>query len=442
MARMPVSAPARAAAAIAAVAMLATACSSGSSRASGPTTTASTASATPTVEPTSATPATSTVEPTPAAPPTPLTTVATATGDTSPVVPGDQWDRIDPAAAGFDPAALDAVAADAQAAGSNCLVVVRHGRLVADRYWNGTDASTAQEIFSATKSVASTLVGIAQGDGDLDVADHASRYVPSWAGTPAGAVTVADLLSNDSGRHWDVTTDYLGLLSAQDRDAYAAALAQDGPPGSTWVYNNAAIQNLDAVVRTATGEDTAAFARARLFDAIGMAHTRMTTDAVGGTNMFFGVQSTCEDLARFGLLFLRQGEWGGDAVVPADWVAAATDRPSQPLNAAYGYLWWLNREGPVLDDALRATTAEEAARLPARRLVPGAPADMYWAIGLGGQIVQVDPGSDTVVVRLGPARLAPSDGPGGAGDYGPEDTARVVTDALVARPGDAGTLRG
>jgi CubicO group peptidase (beta-lactamase class C family) len=356
------------------------------------------------------------------------------------VVPDAEWDRVDPAVAGFDPAALDAIAADAAAAGSNCLAVVRHGRLVAEWTWSGTDPTTSQEVFSVTKAVASTLVGIAQGDGRLDVDDPAATWIPAWAGTPAAAVTVADLLGNDSGRHWDATTDYLGLLGATDRDAFAAGLAQDAAPGATWAYNNAAIQNLDAVVRGATGQETRRFADQRLFGPKGMAHTEMTVDGAGGTNMYFGVRSTCEDLARFGLLFLRDGAWAGRQVVPAAWVAAATGRPSQDLNAAYGYLWWLNREGPVLSDALRVTTAQQAAALAPSQLVPGAPDDMYWAIGLGGQIVQVDPGSDTVVVRLGPGRLGAGDGPGRTGDYGVGDAARVVTEALS--DGRPGTLPG
>ena len=82
--------------------------------------------------------------------------------------PAGDWSRLDPAEAGFDPAALEALAAEAEAGKSNCLVVTRLGRLVAEWYWNGTDASTRQEAFSVTKSVTSTLVGIAQADGALD----------------------------------------------------------------------------------------------------------------------------------------------------------------------------------------------------------------------------------------------------------------------------------
>src|SRR5688500_10587765 len=92
--------------------------------------------------------------------------------------PGATWDRTDPVAAGFDPAVLDEIAADAEANESNCFAVIRHGRLVADWYWRGTNAATAQEVFSMSKSVTSTLVGIAQDEGALDIRDRASDYIP------------------------------------------------------------------------------------------------------------------------------------------------------------------------------------------------------------------------------------------------------------------------
>jgi CubicO group peptidase (beta-lactamase class C family) len=347
---------------------------------------------------------------------------ATAAASDDAVYPGGEWERGDAAELGFDPEVLDQLAADAEANESNCVVVVRHGRIAAEWYWNGTDAQTAQEIFSTTKSVTSTLVGIAQADGDLDVADRAAEYIPEWEGTDSADVTVEDLLANDSGRHWENVVDDIAQVTQQgDRTGYAIGLGQDVPPGERWAYNNTAIQTLDAVVETATGVLTRDFASERLFEPTGMADSEMTPDPAGNTNTFFGMQSTCEDLARFGYLFLRQGTWDGTEVVPADWVEAATGAPSQDLNAGYGYLWWLNRVGPQpgLGNGTGAAT-EEAAEGQA---VPDAPEDMYWALGLGGQVVQVDPGSDTVVVRLGSGNLSPT--------YGNHDTARFVTEALV-----------
>ncbi|MFD9890043.1 hypothetical protein ACFWY9_11940 [Amycolatopsis sp. NPDC059027] len=154
-----------------------------------------------------------------------------------------------------------------------------------------------------------------------------------------------------------------------------------------------------------------------------MRHSNMTQDQAGNINAFMGLQSTCQDMARFGYLFLRKGQWNDTQVVPAQWVADATGKPSQDISAAYGYLWWLNRLGPVAT-VQHSMTREDSAKAPHTQLVPSAPRDMYWALGLGGQILQIDPGSDTVVVRLGPANLT-------AAFPAPAKTARIVTEALV-----------
>jgi CubicO group peptidase (beta-lactamase class C family) len=177
------------------------------------------------------------------------------------------------------------------------------------------------------------------------------------------------------------------------------------------------------VLREATGEEVDAFAAERLFDPLGMAHTRMTRDASGrSTNVFFGMQSTCPDLARFGQLFAQGGEWDGEQLLPATWMRRAVGAPSQELNAAYGLLWWLNRSGPIRAplNPNGATTTPEVVKVG--RVAPGAPGRLFAAQGLGGQVVLVDPRSDTVVVRLGVV---------GGGDYTFADAARVITDALV-----------
>jgi CubicO group peptidase (beta-lactamase class C family) len=343
------------------------------------------------------------------------------------VYPGDEWATADPADEGFDPARLDQIAARAEQAGSNCLVVTRRGRLVAEWYWNGTDATTPQEVFSATKSYGSTLVGIAQAEGDLDIDDRASDYIRQWRGTPSEDVTVRQILSNDSGRHWDAATDYAQLPLQQDTTGFGIGLEQQEDPGTRWAYNNSAIQTLDAVLREATGEDPASFAEERLLGPIGMDRSQMGHDPAGNTLIFMGLRSTCQDMARFGYLFLRQGAWDGEQVVPEDWVEEATGQPSQDLTAAYGLLWWLNRRGPIVGP-LTATGGAGAAGDEASegQMVQDAPEDMFWALGLGGQVISVDPGSETVVVRLGP----PSSPPGVPG-YGPGDAAKVVTEALT-----------
>jgi CubicO group peptidase (beta-lactamase class C family) len=320
-----------------------------------------------------------------------------------------------PSELGFDPQVLDQLAEEAAGFGSTCFLVARRGKVVLARYWNGGGADTPQEVYSVTKSVTSTLVGVAQADGDLSIDDPASSYIDDWTGTPSESVTVRQLLSGVSGRFWSMESDQ-DLIQAADRTAYAVGLDQQETPGTEWVYNNAAVQTLDAVLRSATGTDPASFATERLFAPLGMDHTWMTQDGSDhSTNVFFGLQSTCPDLARFGTLFAQDGMWNGQQVVPRAWVREAVGEPSQQLNAAYGLLWWLNFKGAV----------EPPGGGDADQLVPRAREELFAAQGLGGQVVLVDPRSDTVVVRLGGGEDA------GAAGYQISDAARVITLAMV-----------
>jgi CubicO group peptidase (beta-lactamase class C family) len=131
-------------------------------------------------------------------------------------------------------------------------------------------------------------------------------------------------------------------------------------------------------------------------------------------------------MARFGVLMLNHGKWGDEQVVSGDWVAAATGRSSQALNVAYGYLWWLNREGNI-GSPLAATSADAADTTTRQgQIAPDAPDDMFWALGLGNQVMQVDPGSRTVVVRLGTPETRPQ-----PPTFGPVDASKVVTSAIT-----------
>lgn len=336
----------------------------------------------------------------------------------------DGWRTTTPAEAGFRGKRLDALAREAKELDSSCYAVVRGGRLVRDWNWKAT-RTQPREVYSVTKSIASALVGIAVRDGDLSPDDRVSTYVKAWRGTDSADVTVRHLLANDSGRFWSLQSDYITMGQKPNRTKYAVGLSQQYAVGSAWAYNNAAIQVLDRVLRKATGEATDEFARTRLFEPLGMRHTSMTPDASGrSTNVYFGAQTTCLDLARFGRLYLQQGKVGGERIVSRAWVRRSVGSPATTHNAAYGYLWWLNREGSIrgatdpLDDDGQPTQPREG------QLAPDAPADVYAAIGLGGQVTFVDPGSRTVVVRLG--------GAGGQSDqtFGLATASRAVTWAL------------
>ena len=348
--------------------------------------------------------------------------------------PVPEWTTTSPEDAGLDPAVLEAMATDAEAAGSNCLVVTKDGEIVDEHYWNDWDETSEQEVFSATKSISSTLVGIAQDRGLLDIDDKASEYIPEWVGTDSEDVTIRNLVSNDSGRFQDVESDYVTMtLREADKTGYAVGLDQQHPIGSTWVYNNAAIQTLDAVLEEATGMPTHEFAREALFEPLGM-DTEIVTDEAGGTLMYMGAQASCRDLARFGLLFLRGGEWDGEQVLSSEWVDEATN-VSQDLNPNYGFLWWLfgDRAGDF------ETAGGEGQPSPGQGDDGGL--GLYAALGLGNQVVAVFPEEGVVVTRIG-TQLG---GPLSQGEAGPQfgvgNIAAGIAEALgeeAAADADAG----
>ena len=186
-----------------------------------------------------------------------------------------------PAASGVDPARLEALADEAEAAGSSCVLAMRRGQVAGEWYWRGATPHTSREVFSVTKSVASTLVGIASARVCSPLTGaHPPTCRCGRARLPPPS-PVRNLLSNDSGRGWSVASDYTGLVKAKDRTAYAVGLPQQHRPGTVWAYNNAAVQTLDAVLVDATGRRTARFAQGRLFAPLGMRDTRLTPSGRG-----------------------------------------------------------------------------------------------------------------------------------------------------------------
>src|SRR5262249_23724218 len=153
---------------------------------------------------------------------------------------------------------------------------------------NGTNEASSQEVFSATKSYASTLVGMAQADGKLRITDKASKYITEWQGTPSESITIEDLLAMDSGRQLSPRIAYPQLPFAPDMAALAIGLTQEHDSGTAWGYNNAGVQTLEAILSRALGGDVASYAQDRLLDPIGMTDSHMTTDRFGNTKLFMG----------------------------------------------------------------------------------------------------------------------------------------------------------
>jgi len=337
------------------------------------------------------------------------------------VFPGVAWAKGDPVSLGFDATKLSQIAQQSSPE-TECLMVTRHGKVAGEWYFGGHKPDQAAGVMSVTQSWISTLVGLAQDEGLLNIDDKVSKYIPAWVGTPSENVTIREILSHDTGRE---STNSIGnaalhtrLITSPDPAVMSEGLAQQHAPGKVWSQNLPAIELLNPILKAATGQDPADFARAKLLDPIGAAHTTLTKNDQGYTWMHSFLQTTCSDAARLGYLYLRHGNWNGKQVLSQKWVDEAT-HPSQKLNRGWGLLWWLNYPGSLVSiDNVLTPDYKEPSNM---KLVPNAPDDMFWALGFGGRFIQVDPASDTVVVRLG----------GGQEAANMQQVARVVTEALA-----------
>ena len=319
---------------------------------------------------------------------------ATTAATTTTAAPDDLVEGA-PADEGLDATKLEGAKTYAFEPGKNTqgVVVVRHGTIVAEWYAPGADQDSWAASWSMSKSVASALVGIAIDEGKIPSVDvPMTTYYPDWAETGRGDITLRDVLEMSPGLTWEEnyspssldTSDVINMVVREsDQLAYAASRPAEVPPGTAFVYSSGTSMLLSGVLQQATGMEARDYAQQKLWDRIGVDQVEMWTDAEGHTLTYCCVDTTSRGFARFGQLFLDDGAWGSEQVVPESWVAASV-AGSRAAPTTYGLQWWL-------DD------------------VSGVPADMFSAQGHDGQFIYVIPSLDLVVVRNG--TYAKEDGP-------------------------------
>jgi CubicO group peptidase (beta-lactamase class C family) len=274
------------------------------------------------------------------------------------------------------------------------VVVVQGGRIIAEKYAPGIGPQTRLPGWSMTKSVNNALVGILVGAGRLTVA--APAPVPEWQmrGDGRSAITLDQLLHMTSGLRFDEgyanpRSDVLRMLyGAPSMAAYAAKLKLDTVPGTRYRYSSGTTNIVARVIRNVMKDETEylTFPRRALFDRIRMTSAVLETDAAGtfaGSSYLF---ATTRDWARFGLLYLHDGVWNGQRILPNGWVAYSTARNPLDPDGRYAAGFW--RQVPP-------SYAPTDGQLPA---------DAYHAIGHEAQLITIIPSRDIVIVRLGRTR--------------------------------------
>jgi CubicO group peptidase (beta-lactamase class C family) len=292
-------------------------------------------------------------------------------------------------------AALDRILADDALAGPGmrAIVVVEHGRIVAERYGAGFSPTTPLLGWSMTKSVLAGLVGMLIKDGRLSLDQSAG-----WpAGDDRARIRIADLLAMSSGLRFNeaygAVSDVTRMLYLEpDMGRFAREQPPEHPAGEFWSYSSGTANILSRIVQDASAPQGTAYPRERLFKPLGMTSATLETDATGTFVGSSYMYATARDWARYGLFLSQGGVWRGQDLLPRGFVAMMA-APVAASGGQYGHgLVWLWGS-----DAIVPGRNPDAAF--------GIPADTFWMEGHDGQSIAIIPSHELVIVRLG---LTPS----------------------------------
>ncbi|KXH73672.1 MAG: hypothetical protein AM326_10475 [Candidatus Thorarchaeota archaeon SMTZ-45] len=298
--------------------------------------------------------------------------------------PTEEWVISTPENQGMDSTALDDVYSHVRDSGASIrsLLVVRHGYLVAEEYFTPIlyDVDDTHILYSVTKSVVSSLIGITIDQGFIDNTSHLlldffpDRTIANLSEWKE-SITLEDVLQMRSGFQWNEDNyneynDFFAMRDSEDWVQYVLDRPIAFEPGSTFYYNSGNSHLLAAIINVTTGMTPLAFADQYLFGPLGITTRLWLTDPLGinfgGSNLALRPR----DMAKFGLLFLNNGTWDDQQIVSSSWVNRSSHGPSTPYaGVSYGYQWWLNDN-----------------------------TEWYSARGYDGQFIYVIPEHDIVVV--------------------------------------------
>ena len=275
---------------------------------------------------------------------------------------------------------------------TRAVVVIHHGRLIAERYADGFDENSRLAGWSMTKSLVNALIGILVHQKKLRVHDQVNVSEWSNPSDPRHELTVHNLLQMQSGlafseKYSEPLGDVTKMLFAQpDASRFAASKPLQYQINTHWSYSSGTTNILCRMIRNIVGEEKYwTFPQEFLFNPTGMHSAIIEVDANG---TFIGSSfgwMTARDWARFGQLFLNKGVWSGSQLLPEGWIKYTTT-PASKAKGRYGAHWWLN---------------DPKSRFPNKQPLPDCPSDTYFASGFEGQRLFIIPSRDAVVVRLG-----------------------------------------
>ncbi|MES3023657.1 MAG: serine hydrolase [Pseudomonadota bacterium] len=313
-------------------------------------------------------------------------------GETVPPPPNEQFTIVPAAQVGMDGAVLEGAEASLPAPGEHLLasmLVLRHGKPVLEKYWNGYTKDSLHDMRSATKSITSLMVGIAIDKGMLGGVDQpiGTHLAASYPGAPAlqHNITLRHLLTMNSGlscNDSDANSPGHESKMYQSRDwvQFFLNLPALAAPGSKTSYCTGGVVALGRVVSEASKRKVPDFADAFLFGPLQVAGARWEEfDERRQTDTGGHLHLRPRDMAKIGQLVLQKGKWNGAQLVSEAWIAQSTSEHTRYENTArYGYLWW------IVSIPYKGRTVE-----------------VQYASGNGGQSIFVVPELDLVAVFTG-----------------------------------------
>lgn len=303
-----------------------------------------------------------------------------------PPIDSEQWEETDPNTLGWNADGIGALEAFIESSKTRAFVILKDGKIAFESYNGstfGNEPFTKDSFWywaSAGKTLTSFLVGQAEGDGVLELNDPAKTYLgDGWTaleGEEEDRITIHHQLS--------MTT---GLDDKEGDCTDAECFLFEASPGTRWAYHNGPYTQLTAVIENATGGTFSNYFETRLKAKIGMDGFWLTS---GFNHVYY---STARSMARFGLLILNQGAWADEVLLSNPVYFEKMTTSSQNLNPSYGYLWWLNGHSKVMAPGLQTVFSAT--------LTQSAPTDMIAAMGKNGQLINVVPSSQLVIIRMG-----------------------------------------
>ena len=274
--------------------------------------------------------------------------------------------------------------------GIHSLLIVKNGALVHEAYFEDYTSNSLQTIYSITKSVSSALTGIAIDRGMINsVEDTVLSFFPQYniPDQEKHDINLHHILTLTSGLAWDEKTypysdsrnTETQMVATDDWMKFVLERPLQSIPGTEWVYNTGSVHLLSGIIRHVSGIHTDTFTEQVLFEPLGIESYEWNKDpqghpCTGGTLQ--GLRLRLRDTAKFGYLFLNEGKWHGQQVVPETWVEKSLQKHvTLEPNRSFGYLWWTGSF-----------------------TVNGREIPHFFAAGYGGQTIHIVPELDLMIV--------------------------------------------